>query len=234
MGILDVFYPRSCCICGKKGYYLCDRCKKLLKRNLPECYACRRISNSYKTHIMCRNNAVFDSVFTGWEYNNMSSIFLKKYKFSGVYDINMLFDVLVPILIKDFCYVKDLQRTVVIPMPISQRRLRERGFNQTEYIAEILADEFHFDFANDIVQNNDLSNEHQSLKDKEDRCIVSMDKFSIEDKEKLNSYKNVIVVDDVITTGSTLNSIGRCIRQNSNELQSLHGFCLFRGKANYI
>ncbi len=234
MGILDIFYPRSCCICGKTGSYLCDKCQKLLKRNLPECYVCRRISNNYKTHDVCRADAVFDSVFTGWEYNKVSSIFLKKYKYSGVYDINILLDVLIPLISRDFSYTKELSRTLVIPMPISQRRLRERGFNQTEYIAEILAEEFNFDYADDIVKNNDLSNEHQSLKDRESRYFISKDKFSVGNKEKLNSYKNVIIVDDVVTTGSTLNSVGACIKNSSEELTSIHGFCLFRGKPNYV
>ncbi|MGI5898105.1 MAG: ComF family protein [Candidatus Dojkabacteria bacterium] len=233
MNILDIIYPKSCSICGRIGYYLCDDCKKLLKRNLPECYVCRRISPHYQTHEKCKKEGIFDSVFVGWEYNDISSIFLKKYKYGEVYDIASLLETLIPTITKDFQYINALENVVVLPTPISSRRLRDRGFNQTEKIAEIVAKELGLEYLTNLLMDNDTSDTHQAFRDKEDRKSLRKDRFTVTDKEQITKYKNIIVVDDVITTGNTLNSIGKSIKESCTSSVSLHAFCLFRGKPNF-
>ncbi len=233
MNILDILYPRSCSICGKIGTYLCDECRKLLKRNLPECYVCRKVSQHYKTHDTCKQNSVFDSVFVAWEYNDISSIFLKRYKYSAVYDINTLLESLIPTITKDFKYIKELENTLVLPTPISSRRLRDRGFNQTERIAEILSKEFGFKYLNNVLVDLNNLDIHQASLLKDQRANISEDRFAVKDINEINRYKNIVVVDDVITTGNTINSVGRSIKRICKPSVSLHAFCLFRGKPSY-
>ena len=92
MSFLDLFYPKYCYVCNKQGEYLCKTCKKIFKRNLPECYVCRKISNGFKTHPEC-NSKHLDKVFVCWEYNKESSTILKKLKYRQVTDTSeVLFD----------------------------------------------------------------------------------------------------------------------------------------------
>jgi len=87
--LLNFLFPNMCCICKRYGNYICDDCKKLLKRNLPECYICRRLSPQYSSHTQCRKCCSLDNVFVGWEYNHMSSSILKLYKYKNVREISM-------------------------------------------------------------------------------------------------------------------------------------------------
>lgn len=231
--ILDFIFPKSCSICCKKGSYLCNRCKKLLIRNLPECYICRKVSKNYKTHKNCKFKLSYsyNSIFVAWQYNKLSSIFLRKYKYVGIYDIKELLGEIIPPLLKDFDYIKG--NNLVIPVPISHRRLQERGFNQTEYIAQIIAKELSCTYMNNIIINTDNSSEHQASLSKEERKCLLKNRFSIPNYFDFTSYDNIIIVDDVITTGSTLEEISKCIKKACNKDISLHAFCLFRGKAYY-
>ena len=87
---MDLLFPKVCSICKRRGEYLCKTCKKLFKRNLPECYICREISSNFQTHDSCKTDLSLDYVFVSWEYNSLSSDLLKKYKYSYVYDISAI------------------------------------------------------------------------------------------------------------------------------------------------
>lgn len=229
MNILDILFPKSCCICSKNGEYMCERCRKTLKRNLPECYICRKISPHYKTHLRCRQTYTYDSVFVGWEYNNLSSNILKKFKYSGVYDIESTLLCMVDSILKDFEYIRDLRNSLVIPVPISNSRLMDRGFNQTVELAKHISSFFNFNFVEDLLMNIDDSNEHQALKDREERRFSSFNKFVVNENYDLAMYDSILVVDDVITTGATIEQISKKIREHNKDIP-LNAFCLFRGK----
>lgn len=231
MNILNILFPKSCFVCSKQGEYVCERCRKMFKRNLPECYICRKISPNYQTHYGCKNRYSYDSVFVGWEYNDISSDILKAFKYRGAYDVESSILSLFSNILKDFEYVKKDGNSLVVPVPVSANRLRERGFNQTENLARYISNKFHFDFSEDLVINIDNSDEHQSLKDRENRRQIR-NKFVVNKNYNLRKYKSIIVVDDVITTGSTIEQISKIIKEYHSDI-SLNALCLFRGKPRY-
>jgi ComF family protein len=103
-------------------------------------------------------------------------------------------------------------KIIIIPMPITDRRRRERGFNQ----CELLADEIKRLDVDDmiIIKKNLLIRTHhssrQTLKDREDRLasakgIFSLNEITITPSDyELLKNATIIVIDDVITTGSTI------------------------------
>lgn len=233
MNILDILFPKSCCICSKNGEYMCERCRKTLKRNLPECYICRKISQHYKTHSKCKDTHTYDSVFVGWEYNNISSTILKKFKYGGAYDVENTLLSMADSVLKDFSYIQNLKNSLVIPVPISNNRLRDRGFNQTAELAKHISSFFNFNFVDDLIMNIGDSDEHQALKDREERKLNTSNKFIVNENYDLSMYDCVIVVDDVITTGSTIEQISKKIREKNKDIP-LNAFCLFRGKPMFF
>lgn len=113
---------------------------------------------------------------------------------------------------------------VLIPTPISKKRRRERGFNQTElickYIEKIDRSKF-FTYEPNVLARIDAPKQ-TDLK-KTERLTSIKNQFSLIDEKKV-SGKNFIIVDDVLTTGATLKEIRRLLM--SHGAKSVRGFCL--------
>lgn len=149
--ISDFLFPRMCCICKRYGHYICDDCKKLLKRNLPECYICRRLSPSCISHAKCMKSSSLNGLFVAWEYNRMSSSILKLYKYKSVKDISTVLSELFIDTIMKSAFQNNLKNTLLIPVPISNMRKNERGFNQMEYITVEISKRLQLKYSTDMV-----------------------------------------------------------------------------------
>ncbi len=227
--VLDLLFPKVCSICKRKGNYLCDTCKKLFKRNLPECYVCRSISPNFRTHLPCRNNYSLDHIFVSWEYNSLSSDLLKKYKYNYVYDISPVLSefFLESILNSNFRDV--LKNSLITNIPISSNRLRERGFNQTYDLAKSLSNNLNLDFSPNLLGRKNTE-EHQALKDKDERSKISKNDFFIQEVLDISSYQSITIIDDVITTASTLESVSKVLKNHYGKELAINAACMFRGR----
>lgn len=236
INLLDTLFPKSCSICKKKGDYLCSRCKKLFKRNLPECYICRKLSPNYKTHYGCREertNSTLDHVFVAWEYNSLSSIILKKYKYHYVRSIS---ETLVEIFIesiKNSTFDRKLEGTILTNVPLAKSRLRDRGFNQTTEIAHRIAESFNIPFAEGLIERKD-SYGHQALRDKDERKDIKEGTFTLRGDFSPEEYSSITILDDVITTGATLEAVSSTLRKDIDTNIEINALCLFRGKPYYL
>lgn len=233
--LLDIIFPKSCCICKRKGSYLCARCKKLFKRTLPECYICRRVSPQYKTHTLCQTeheNKTLNNVFVAWEYNSLSSILLKKYKYGYVKSISEPLAEFFIESIRKSSFKRNLKDTILTNVPLARNRLRERGFNQTTEISRIVAESFKIPFCEDLLVRRDHG--HQALRDREERKEIREGAFILKEMQALENYKRITILDDVITTGATLEAISRAIRENLRRDIEINALCLFRGKPYYL
>jgi ComF family protein len=232
----DILFPKSCCICKKKGSYLCNYCKKLFKRSLPECYICRKISPDYNTHYKCKekgNERSLDRVFVAWEYNSLSSILLKKYKYNYVSSIeDTLSDFFIE-SIRNSTFDKNLRDTLLTNVPLARRRLKERGFNQTTEIARKVAKAFNVSFTESLLKRTDMYG-HQSLRDKDERKGLTEKTFLFNKEMPMTGYKSITILDDVITTGATLEAMSIVIRREMRKDIEINGLCLFRGKPYYL
>lgn len=90
---------------------------------------------------------------------------------------------------------------VIIPVPLHKKRLRKRGYNQSEYIAKGLSDELNIPVVNGVLLKKHFT-ETQTFKSREERWQNTMDSFEVKHPE-LIAGKNILLVDDVITTGAT-------------------------------
>lgn len=90
----------------------------------------------------------------------------------------------------------------VIPIPLHRRKLRKRGFNQSEIIAASLAQTLQKPMLSNVVQRN-ADTETQTRKGRAERWQNVSSVFAITDPSAL-SNKHLLLVDDVITTGATI------------------------------
>lgn len=98
----------------------------------------------------------------------------------------------------------------VVPVPLHPRRLRSRGYNQSRFFAEGLAESMKcFSSSNYLLRTKDTST--QTSKTRYERLQSMMQAFSISQKATLLEGKHILLVDDVLTTGATLVSCAQAL-----------------------
>lgn len=102
--------------------------------------------------------------------------------------------------------------TVVIPIPLHRKRLRERGFNQAEKIANIVSERLELPMNNDsLVRIKDTP--HQTTRrSKAERLESLRNSFEVTDKAALTE-RTIILVDDIYTTGATMQEAAKTLRR---------------------
>ncbi len=101
----------------------------------------------------------------------------------------------------------------IIPVPLHIKRIRERGYNQSTEIARVIAKKIAIPIAHDAVRRQRSTLAQTSLKAKERKKNIR-GAFSITD---VSCYKHVLIVDDVVTTGSTVNELSRVLKKHGVE-----------------
>lgn len=201
--ILDVIFPVNCVSCGKKGSELCIKC--LLDSPPSE-----------------RESANW--IFPLFDYRHppiKKSIWLLKYKgkkrIAGIF-ADIMYEKITEEL-SELSIMRNFREPILIPIPLSSKRHRERGYNQAELICKKLIE---IDEKNNLGNNLKLEKnilikiketEHQAnIKERCDRLKNLSNSFSIKNKEVLKN-KNIILIDDVTTTGATLNEAKKILKQ---------------------
>lgn len=101
----------------------------------------------------------------------------------------------------------------VIPIPLSKDRLRERGFNQSLLLAKAVADHYRLNLVDNVLKRTKETKTQSGLKDWEERKENVKNCFALENPELIKG-KNIILVDDVYTSGATMNEAAETLRAN--------------------
>lgn len=109
-------------------------------------------------------------------------------------------------------YLSYIQHATLVPVPLHPTRLRERGFNQSEQIAQMLSS-----CAGASVRVKKLLirkryTESQTFLNRSKRYQNVKNAFALASDTVLNPHKSYIIIDDVFTTGSTLNACAQVLR----------------------
>lgn len=105
--------------------------------------------------------------------------------------------------------------SLIMPVPLHPKRLRERGFNQSVILAKEISERFHIslDF---LSLTRHIYTEAQIKLGRKDREANVKDVFSVHDSGKIHGHR-IILVDDVYTSGSTVKECARVLMQSRAE-----------------
>lgn len=192
----DALFPVNCLGCQKPGDLICSSCLKQII-----------ISGLWKVNLRHLDKAV-----SALDYRQpLVKKAVKTLKYSP-FNQNVL-EYLVPFLIeflkfspKAVNYLKK-NNFVLVPVPLTRKKLAIRGFNQSELIARELASEFNWPLRNVLKKTHDTPS--QTSLDYQQRKNNVRNAFEVREKCPLN----VILVDDVMTSGATLNEAAKTLRQ---------------------
>ncbi len=115
------------------------------------------------------------------------------------------------------------QDWIIIPIPLHKLKERKRGFNQTNLLAKEIIKYFPLKYNNQILIRIKNNLPQAQIKNRQERFKNSKDIFDINKNYlKLIENKNIILLDDVYTTGATLHSAANILKQNkANKIVAL-------------
>lgn len=219
--ILDLLYPVCCVGCGRPGVSVCGRCEsRFAYVEKDVCLYCKKMSPFGLTHVNCRKPDGVAGAMSIFYYNP----FLKKLIAAIKYDLatqvwHDLSLTIKPAGLYKLSFFTGLQdETYLIPMPLHKRRERMRGFNQAVLIAKWIQEYL------DIPILQALERKKNTVYQARLRGTANREKnvknaFVV--KEKIQNH-NIIVIDDVLTTGETVKEVARvCIKAGASSVYVL-------------
>lgn len=204
MSLLDLIFPKRCVSCSRFGAYICRRCFSQIQYiREPVCPVCQRQAVGGRTHQACRSRYRLDGLVVICRYHGPVRKAIVQVKYKLVYDIERVFVNLTADNLWRFDLPKNL---VVVPVPLHSKRKKWRGFNQAEILAKSLAKSFKVDFAELLIRVIDTKTQVGLKRDERRKNVKGA--FALKSGESVKG-KNVLLVDDVYTSGATM---GECCR----------------------
>ncbi|QQG43778.1 MAG: ComF family protein [Candidatus Daviesbacteria bacterium] len=217
--LLDLLFPKKCVSCARVGSYLCQGCINNLNQSDLVCPKCERLSLGGQTHPICWRKFGLDGLwFLGVYQDPLKKVIqVFKYKF-----VKGLGDLLVELILEYWAryqpFVLDRIKAdqgknwLVVSVPLHWYRQNWRDFNQAEIIGKNLSQKLGLGFADALIRNR--YTKPQARLKAADRKSNIFGAFSIKNSSLLSSHPNILLIDDVWTTGSTLKECGYILKRN--------------------
>lgn len=245
--LLDLFFPKFCLGCKKEGSYLCEDCRSLLdicEYNYCLCSQNHQTlppnSNSGKCS-KCQDKKLSGLYFalpykdpstSSGQKTNLTKKLIYQFKYPPY--LKDLAETLASILIEHFIKTNKntneiWENSVLVPVPLSKKRFKERGYNQSEELAKELSKVLNVPVVLNVLLKTKSTESQMKLK-KEAREKNLQGAFAVKNNIKCPTahfiYKRVFLVDDVYTTGSTMQECAKTLKENG--AKSVWGICLAR------
>jgi ComF family protein len=224
--ILDIFFPPFCASCRAKGSWWCSDCRSIIESLASD--PCTHCLNSHADHV-CNGALPFAGVVaTGYYHTPQLRTFIAALKYQGVTaGANELESYLAAWKDKRSTALPwaNEQELALVPMPITSSRERDRGFNQSEWIAERLA--------HSIAPNAPIIRAIARVSSSTPQATIEDHNLRRENVRGgfvsiASTPKAVILVDDVITTGATTREAAHALIRAGAE--RVYVFALALGK----
>lgn len=223
---LDLLFPLTCIGCGREGFLLCPRCETGIpcSTNI-QCPWCHGPSLHGKTCAPCKSFSSLDGLWIAAPYTHLLvKHLIHAMKYQGMYSVRDDLERFLLPTVKRFQAVVDAPPDLLIPIPLHPARQGERGFNQAQLLAEIIALCLNVPVLPAMSRIRQTS--AQAKLSRELRLKNLSGVFAITDPFAVRG-KRVILVDDVATTCATLAEAAAILRQCG--AQSVWGFVVARG-----
>jgi ComF family protein len=211
---LDALFPIACLACQKKNHWICDECldklellsfqvcpycEKEITQNGLVCERCRQIQFTKNSQLD------LNALVCATDYQKISKL-IHFFKYNFVIDLGVpLGKIITRALQKNNLPLPDF----IIPIPIHKRKLKWRGFNQAEILANFVGQNitpnFPLPVRTDLVFRRKKTQTQMKIKSYQTRLENLKDAFALMPRAReAIAGKKVLLIDDVATTGATL------------------------------
>lgn len=217
VSLLDFLFPKRCIQCKKIGSYICPQCFSYITfADSMVCAMCQKQAIDGITHPRCRTRYSIDGVFPSIVYKGVVKKMVYSFKYPPyLTDLqSQLGDLFYEGIIQKERFFKLLDTpSVLVPIPLHKKKFRKRGYNQSFLLANGLAEQFGmpvFDVLQRIKETKTQVGLNKELRQENIRGAFAIDpKF----QQIMQSYDNIFLVDDVVTSGATLREAANVLKR---------------------
>jgi len=222
---INLLFPRFCIGCGYLGTYICPSCEKKIKKiHKEKCFYCNKPSFLGFTHPSCRQKEGIDGYISLYSYEGLFVKILQESKYKGAFVVlNTLLSYPQPALIQKLKKWGEIFNPFMISVPLHKQRLKERGFNQSEIIRSVYFGKTGL-LSENLLERTINTPHLANIKDKNKRRRGVKGAFHFIGR---NTPPAVLLVDDVITSGSTILECSRTLKKRG--VQTVLAFSLAKG-----
>jgi ComF family protein len=222
---LDLIFPKACLACQKEGFLVCPDCfKKIAIIKKQTCPVCGQKESHGRVCPACADKTSLDSLICICRYQDeivQKAIHALKYQYAS--SLKEFFYKLFSEYFQKYHFFDD-KKYVIIPVPLHKKKQRQRGFNQSELLATELAKILKIKLIADNLTRVKHTESQMTLPGKARENNVK-DAFAIKNPLEI-SGQSVILIDDVYTTGSTMNEAAKVLKKS--KARQVNGFVIAR------
>lgn len=219
--------PAVCVLCHqyhREVFAICQPCQELLPRIEHACVRCR-LPLQDKNFFLCghciRQKPAFDQVFCNFLFEEPLRTLLHEFKYKeALYLANLITECML-----EARPTQAYQPDCLVPIPMHRTRLKERGFNHAAHIAKHLGRHLGIPYHLSLCEKT-IHTERQASLDSNKRKKNLTQAFRVKDVVQAKNYKHITLVDDLMTTGSTVEALARSLKQAGVERVDV--WCLAR------
>lgn len=206
--LLEMIFPSYCAYCGRIGSFLCERCQaKIIKIKDDSCPGCNTISKRGRFCTRCRKKSFLVGVFSvGYFKDEVLKETIHEFKYERVSGLAPILGALLSEKVRS----ENISVDYAFYVPISRKREAWRGFNQSELLANEVGRELGVPLG--VLKKTKETKTQVGLPKKEREKNLA-NAFSVVAPKKLCG-KMILLIDDVFTTGTTLNECAKALKQN--------------------
>ena len=219
---LDLVFPKFCVGCKKEGSWLCKSCSQDIVSVVSQvCPQCGRLNLQGKYCSRCQKGKFLKGIIAALYYKEgPTKEIIHNIKYNSVTELAPILGKAMAKALKINLAKKDILITFA---PLHPRRLAQRGFNQAELLAEVIAKESKLKLANLLLKKKNTKQQVELKGGKRRKNLAGVFTF-----KKCNIRgKTIIIVDDVTTTGATLNECAKVFKEKGAKV--IWGLVVARG-----
>lgn len=216
--ILDILFPKRCVACKRMGDFVCSNCFARISFDARTiCPLCNKPSFTGKTHETCVTKYGMNGLLPCVVYAGVIKKLVYQFKYqpylSGL--VETIANLMTENLSQNELFFQLMQSLpLVLPVPLSSQRLKQRGYNHASLLASHVAQYFSLPFQEDILLRV-RDTRPQFRLSRSERFENIQGAFVVSEKKKtVIKNRTIILIDDIATSCSTLRECAKTLKRN--------------------